>query len=110
MPDQTYFSRQFSTKDHNGAGGQLEQMSLSNVNRSFQGEYLYYEYNGEGICATPGASFIIGAGARNVGDPQPVVTGSAKRDFGGFIVWRNGRTSTFRNPEQMNLPSDFRNF
>lgn len=110
LPDQTYFSRNFSTKDHSGAGGALEQMTLSNVNRNFQGEYLYYEFNGEGICATPGASFVIGTGARNPGDPNPVVTASTKRDFGGFVVWRNGRTSAFRSPEQMNLPSEVKNF
>jgi prepilin-type N-terminal cleavage/methylation domain-containing protein len=110
LPDQTYFSRAYSSKDHSGAGGALDQMTLSNVNRTFQGEYLYYEFNGEGICATPGASFVIGAGARNPGEPKPVVTASTKRDFGGFIVWRNGRTSTFRSPEQMNLPNEVQNF
>jgi prepilin-type N-terminal cleavage/methylation domain-containing protein len=110
LPDATYFSRDYSLKDHSGAGGGLEQMTLSNVNRTFQGEYLYYEFNGEGICATPGASFIIGAGARNPGDPKPMITASTKRDFGGFVIWRNGRTSIFRSPEQMNLPSEARNF
>ncbi|RYD36241.1 MAG: hypothetical protein EOP87_05850 [Verrucomicrobiaceae bacterium] len=110
LPDQTYFSRSFSSKDHSGAGGSLEQMTLSNVNRTFQGEYLYYEFNGEGICATPGASFVVGTGARTPGDPVPVVTASTKRDFGGFIVWRNGRTSVFRSPEQINLPSEVKNF
>lgn len=110
LPDQTYFSRAFSTKDHSGAGGELEQMSLSNVNRSFQGEYVYYEFNGEGISTTPGASFIVGTGARNPGDPKPTVTASTKRDFGGFVIWRNGRTSAFRSPEQMNLPSEIKNF
>jgi len=110
LPDQTYFSRAFSTKDMAGAGGQLEQMTLSNVNRAFQGDYVYYEFNGEGICATPGASFIVGTGARNPGDPKPIVTASTKRDFGGFVIWRNGRTSAFRSPDQMNLPRDLKNF
>jgi hypothetical protein len=35
------------------------------------------------------------------GNNLPKVTASAKRDFGGFVVWRNGRTSVFRSPEQM---------
>ena len=109
LPEQTYFSRTFSKKDQNGAG-ELEQMTLSNVNRSFQGEYLFYEFNGEGICATPGASFIIGTGARDIGGQKPQVTASTQRDFGGFVVWRNGRTSIFRSPEQMNLPSKIQYF
>jgi hypothetical protein len=38
------------------------------------------------------------------------VTASGKRDFGGFVIWRNGRTSMFRNPEQIDLPASFTNF
>lgn len=110
LPDQTYYSRSFSSKDHAGAPTGVEQMTLSNVNRAFQGEYLYYEFNGEGICATPGASFVVGTGARNPGDTKPRVTASSKRDFGGFVVWRNGRTSAFRSPEQINLPSEVKDF
>lgn len=109
LPEQTYFSREFSRKDING-GGELEQMTLSNVNRNFQGTYLYYEFNGEGIAASPGASFIVGTGARDIGAPKPQVTASTKRDFGGFVVWRNGRTSIFRSPDQMNLPTQVKYF
>lgn len=109
LPDATFFSREFSKKDQSG-GSQLEQMTLSNVNRSFQGDYLYYEFNGEGISANPGASFVIGTGAREIGASKPRVTASTKRDFGGLIVWRNGRTSAFRSPDQMNLPSEIQYF
>lgn len=109
LPEQTYFSRTFSKKDQNGTG-ELETMTLTNATRAFQGDYVYYEFNGEGICTTPGASFIVGTGAREVGGQKPLVTGSTQRDFGGFVVWRNGRTSVFRSPEQMNLPSEIKFF
>jgi prepilin-type N-terminal cleavage/methylation domain-containing protein len=109
LPDQTFFSRDFSKKNQE-SGAELQEMSLSNVGRDFVGSYLYYEFNGEGICSTPGASFIVGTGAREIGAAKPRVTGSAKRDFGGFVVWRNGRTSLFRSPDQMNLPKDVVNF
>jgi hypothetical protein len=79
------------------------------VKKDYAGDYLYYEFNEEGICTTPGASFVIGAGARPVGQ-APRVTGSAKRDFGGFVVWRNGRTSTFRGPDHLGLPSTVTTF
>lgn len=109
LPDRTFFSREFSKRDQQG-GTQLEVMSLANVNRDFLGDYVYYEFNGEGICTTPGASFIVGTGAREIGGEKPKVTASTKRDFGGFVVWRNGRTSLFHSPEQMSLPQNVVNF
>lgn len=109
LPDQTFFSEKLSKKDHSGGGGNLEEVSSSKLvggKKSYEGTYYIYEFNSQGICSTPGASFIIGSGARNVskaatGNNLPKVTASAKRDFGGFVVWRNGRTSVFRSPEQM---------
>jgi Tfp pilus assembly protein FimT len=109
LPDQTFFSRDFR-KNNQATGSQLDEMTLSNVNRDFLGDYVYYEFNGEGISTNPGASFVVGSGAREIGSKQPRVTASTKRDFGGFIVWRNGRTSVFRSPEQMNLPGDITTF
>lgn len=105
LPEQTFYSREFSKKDQE-AGGEFEQMTLSNVNRAFQGNYVYYEFNGEGVSSNPGASFVIGTGAREIGAAKPRVTASTKKDFGGLIVWRNGRTSVFRSPEQMNIPEN----
>jgi prepilin-type N-terminal cleavage/methylation domain-containing protein len=109
LPDQTFFSQEFSKKDL-ASGGQLDEFTPSGWKPSYQGTYFYYEFNSQGICKTPGASFIIGSGARNSSKPAtgtdlPRVTGSAKRDFGGFVIWRNGTTSVFRNPDQMKIPS-----
>jgi hypothetical protein len=39
-----------------------------------------------------------------------MITGGAKRDFGGFVIWRNGRTSIYRSPLQMGLPETIQNF
>lgn len=104
LPEQTYFSAIYSKKDLAGGGGTIEEMpSLTGAKAAFAGSYYYYEFNAEGICTTPGASFVIGAGTRNVNTPAdpPKVTSAGKRDFGGFVVWRNGRTSIFRSPEQI---------
>lgn len=108
LPDQTFFSEKLSKKDHSN-GGNLDQVTNANIvggKKSYEGTYYIYEFNSQGICATPGASFIVGSGARNISKPatgndMPKITASAKRDFGGFVVWRNGRTSMFRSPEQM---------
>jgi prepilin-type N-terminal cleavage/methylation domain-containing protein len=101
LPEQTYFSSELSKKDHAGAGGSIDTVTLSGVKTSYRGEYYLYEFNSQGICTTPSASFVIGAGAKRANATQPVVTSSAKRDFGGFIIWRNGSTSVFRSPDQI---------
>jgi prepilin-type N-terminal cleavage/methylation domain-containing protein len=111
LPEQTYFSRDLSRKNHKSGSGGMDTMTLpSTVKAEYRGDYFYYEFNGEGICTTPGASFIVGTGARTNGALNPKITASAKRDFGGFVVWRNGRTSMFRNPEQMDLPASLNTF
>lgn len=105
LPDQTFFSSKFSKKDHAGGVGSLDTVTLSNVKNTYKGDYYVYEFNSQGICTTPGASFIIGSGTRTLTKPAdtqpPRITSSAKRDFGGFVIWRNGGTSVFRSPEQI---------
>jgi type II secretory pathway pseudopilin PulG len=116
LPDQTFFSGKFSLKNHESGSGTIDVIDDTKIkdaagavlkpNSPFKGDYYIYEFNSQGIARYPGASFIIGNGARNAtqsatGQFLPKVTASAKRDFGGFVIWRNGRTSVFRSPEQM---------
>jgi len=108
LPDKTYFSREYSKRDHEGGSGDIQEMTLSGVSGLYEGRYLYYEFNSEGICTTglastgdySGPSFVVGSGARPKGQ-GPKVTGDGKRDFGGFVIWRNGSTSIFRSPDQI---------
>ena len=46
---------------------------------------------------------MVGTGTRTPGgsDRRPRVIGTAKLDFGGFVIWRNGNTSIFRDPRQI---------
>ncbi|QTN34053.1 prepilin-type N-terminal cleavage/methylation domain-containing protein [Akkermansiaceae bacterium] len=97
MPSGTYFSYQYSELE---PGGKIPEFTLTTAKADYAGKYYYYEFNGEGIFDKPGSSFVIGAGVRPKGQ-EPKTTPSAKRDFAGFVVWRNGRTSTFRSPEQI---------
>ena len=104
LPEQVYFSATFSKRKHSSGEGSIPEMeNLPGAKNAFMGSYYFYEFNAEGICEIPGASFIVGTGTRSISQPleQPRVTASAKRDFGGFVVWRNGRTSLFRSPDQM---------
>jgi len=110
LPDQTFFSSELSKKDHS-ASEALDTVTLTGAKPAYEGEYYVYEFNSQGICATPGASFVIGSGSRNLTvsstSQPPKVMASSKRDFGGFVIWRNGRTSVFRTPDQISdsLPS-----
>ena len=114
LPDQTYFSQDYSKKDQEAGNGKIDEIaSLSGAKAAYAGSYYYYEFNAEGICTTPGAGFVIGAGARSVNAAatnKPKVTSAGKRDFGGFVVWRNGRTSVFRSPEQIEIPATVKEF
>ncbi len=127
LPDQTFFSEKFSKMDHANSSGTLNTVFDSDlklspglsgkaVSDSYEGEYYVYEFNSQGICTTPGASFVIGSGSRNLTQPAsaqpPKVMASAKRDFGGFVVWRSGRTSVFRTPDQISadLPDTGKTF
>jgi len=124
IPQGVYFSRELSAEDHAGAGTALKEENMrfyvvddnnraravSRTKTDWNGEYVFYQFNSEGICQSPGASLIVGSGVLRPGDEKPRVTGSAGRDFTGLVVWRNGRTSLFRSPSQMevgssNLPS-----
>lgn len=107
LPDQVFFSKKFSKRDHENKSdfSASDEMTLGTAYKANAGKYQFYEFNSEGICTTPGASFVLGSGARGVNDSaligSPKVTNAGKRDFGGFVVWRNGRTSVFRSPTQI---------
>lgn len=113
MPSSVYFSRQFSRKDHLAGSGSIDQMDLTGVSDTFAGTYAYYEFNGEGICSSgvgadgsyTAPSFVLGRGVRDPGG-EPRTTSDGRRDFGGFVIWRNGSTSVFRDPSQILGASD----
>ena len=124
IPNGTFYSQKYSklrdesyipervmdlfALDPNG----LKAKNLSQYN----GRYAYYEFNAEGIPSlTPdkkdfiGASFIIGGGIRPKGQ-EPRFIRDAEKDMAGFVIWRNGRTSTYRSPEHMGITGKPTNF
>lgn len=63
--------------------------------------FFFWEFNSEGLCTqegaiNPGAAFVLCRGATGQGAVEPRVIGN---DVGGFIVFRNGRTSAIRNTD-----------
>ena len=105
LPEGVYFSDDLSRLDHQNSDGQIPTVTLADVKLNYRGQYFIYQFNSEGVCRIPGASFVIGRGSRintqSAAVSPPKVTGSARRDFGGFVIWRNGGTSVFRNPDQI---------
>ena len=104
MPKGTFFSVQYSAL---ASGGRIKEETLSGVDIKaiYHGRYAYYEFNAEGIFEDAGSSFVVGSGVRPM-NQEPTTTKGAARDFSGFVVWRNGRTSSFRTPDQIpNLPN-----
>lgn len=99
MPNGTYFSGVLS-KLNDGTDIPEEEIAGDGISSRYAGRYAYYQFNSEGVFENPGASFIVGAGVRPKGQ-EPRITKSAERDFAGFVIWRNGRTSAYRSPEQM---------
>lgn len=105
LPEGVFFSKIYSRSADGNDIPPLPQ-ALDVVGTDYDGNYLYYEFNGEGISTSAGSGFVVGGGARPPGS-EPRSTGTAKKDFAGFTVWRNGSTSTFRDVNQIsnNFPT-----
>ena len=117
LPDQTFFSEKFSEITFESAAQAVEYIEdskIKDVKEAYKGSYFVYRFNSQGMPydprATPtnkvsGTSFVIGTGSRMLSKPAtshpPKVSASARRDFGGFMIWRSGRTSAFRSPDQI---------
>ena len=105
LPEGVYFSETLSRLDHQNTDGEIPTVILADAKPNYTGQYFIYQFSSEGICTNPGASFVIGTGSRintqAASVSPPKVIGSARRDFGGFVIWRNGGTSLFRNADQI---------
>lgn len=116
MPQGTFYSQVYSY-GKGGSGTVAKETSMTLLNKDidpdsvtppvaprtlpdYDGDYYYYEFNGEGIYEDAGASFVVGSG-RRAPNQEPKTTKASSRDFAGFVIWRNGRTSVFRSPNQI---------
>jgi prepilin-type N-terminal cleavage/methylation domain-containing protein len=101
LPPGVYFSPEFSRADMR-IGGVLpqERHQLTSLASDVR-QCHFYEFNGQGICTTPGAGFVIVNGSRPNNVQQPILGG--KRDLGGFVVLKNGSTTMIRDIEQLGV-------
>jgi prepilin-type N-terminal cleavage/methylation domain-containing protein len=100
LPQGVYFAGEISRINMRGGGGPLpmEPHQLSNIPGDTRNCY-FYEFNGQGVCTTPGAGFVVESGTRPPGQFRPLLGG--RRDMGGFVVLKTGATTYIRDIEQL---------
>ena len=106
LPTGVYFSIEESERVAAAIGvGKPGTMSIHLPGSDAFKECYYFEFNPEGVCVDsenaaldPGAVVVLISGARPRDEEEPTIL---KNNKVGFVVWRNGRTSIFRSPEQI---------
>ncbi|MBT8044012.1 MAG: prepilin-type N-terminal cleavage/methylation domain-containing protein [Verrucomicrobiae bacterium] len=102
LPENVYFSENLSENN----APNINTMTIELPGRSSTSCY-YYEFNAEGLVTDPAVvnndvpRFVVMAGGLPPGADEPVATGDGKKNMGGFVIWRSGRTSVFRHPDQI---------
>ena len=95
LPQGVYYSPEMSSADMR-LGGVLPEDRHQLTNQAADTwQCHFYEFNGQGVCTTPGAGFVVVNGARPCGAAQPMLGG--KLDLGGFVVLKNGGTTMIRD-------------
>jgi len=95
LPDQVYYAAERSKRDIQASGEVDEAQHRMGRNPEDEVNSYYYEFNSQGICTTPGASFILEAGARPPNSERAIL--GTERSYGGFVVARNGGLLTIRD-------------
>lgn len=100
IPSGTYFNKNLS--EHWGEDTAFFPGSDQAV------DCFVYEFNSEGalINAIDSGQFVIQAGKLNPQAETPNVSKDAKRDAGGFKIFKNGRVATFQSPNQIDDGAD----
>ena len=91
LPDQVYYSPELSrdqVEDGNEVPTAIHQLTS---NAEDTAECHYYEFNSQGLCTIPGATFVIEGGPRPPNSERPRL--GKTKNMGGFVIWRNGGTS-----------------
>ena len=87
LPSKVYFSPELSFEDMRNGGLLPTDRHQLSYQPSDTHQCVYYEFNGQGICSTPGAGFILENGARPLNRERPVIGKS--KSVAGFVVMRN---------------------
>ncbi len=99
LPDQVYYSAELSrTSIELGSPIPEGNHTLGKAADDAVNTY-YYEFNSQGICTTPGATFVLESGSRPR-NSETVVRGKSN-SIGGFMISRNGNTLSIRDTNKL---------
>jgi prepilin-type N-terminal cleavage/methylation domain-containing protein len=102
LPSGVYYSPDLSRIDMRKGGGEMPNDTHQLTSQSSDTKNCYYyEFNGQGICTTPGAGFVVRSGARPTNAEKPVL--GAGKEVGGFVVLKNGGTTIIRDIKRLDL-------
>ena len=99
LPKGVYYSPELSRADMRAGGVLPEARHQLTSDQNQVRQCHVYEFNGQGICTTPGAGFVVVEGARPSGKIQPLT--GVSLDLGGFVVLKNGGTTMIRDITQL---------
>jgi prepilin-type N-terminal cleavage/methylation domain-containing protein len=99
LPKGVYYSPELSRADMRAGGVLPEARHQLTSDQNQVRQCHVYEFNGQGICTTPGAGFVVVEGARPSGARQPLR--GVSLDLGGFVVLKNGGTTMIRDITQL---------
>lgn len=111
LPEGVYYSPALSGQ------GAAPNVDVAPVNPTLPGAVAsvcrYYTFNSQGIIVEPEPDsgteygnnvprFVIRAGILPPGSTEPTASAAGgEKNVGGFVIWRTGRTSVFRHPDQV---------
>ena len=104
LPEKVYYSPELSKNRLEGGSELPTEIHQLTNNPDDTAECHYYEFNSQGICTTPGATFIIEGGPRPRNSERPRLGNT--RNIGAFVIWRNGGTSRINDVSRIEEPSD----
>ena len=99
LPKGVYYSPELSRADMRAGGVLPEARHQLTSDQNQVRQCHVYEFNGQGICTTPGAGFVVVEGASPSGARQPLR--GVSLDLGGFVVLKNGGTTMIRDITQL---------
>lgn len=99
LPDSVYYSPEFSLRDMRSGGQLMTDRHQLTSDPEDTRECVYYEFNGQGICSTPGAGFVLVEAPRPPNQERPII--SRTKNAGGFAVLRNGSTAFIRDIDRV---------
>jgi len=116
LPVDTYFNKELSESGGATFPANDLRVSLPSAIDSSNSDCIAYEFDSSGRLVSPVATgdnharIVLSGGVlnRTAGNATLIMTGAASNDHEGIVIWKSGRTSQLRDPEQISEDSKTR--